>query len=160
MLTRWNDAPASRWAGDPMGGAFADLRRQMDQLFTDFDRDWMSPLHPRALAGRGVPAMELHDDGEALSVRMEVPGFAEKDVQVDLNRNTLTIRGARETAVPEGYSVHRRERGALSFARSISLPCPVEADGVEATLQGGVLSMRMPKAREAQPRTIEIRSVD
>ncbi|MEZ4335610.1 MAG: Hsp20/alpha crystallin family protein [Sandaracinaceae bacterium] len=143
-----------------MGGAFADLRRQMDQLFTDFDRDWMAPLHPRGLAARGLPAMELRDDGEALSVRMEVPGFAEKDVQVDLNRNTLTIRGARETVVPEGYSVHRRERGALSFARSISLPCAVEADGVEATLQDGVLSMRMPKAREAQPRTIEIRSVD
>lgn len=160
MLTRWNDAPASRWAGDPVGGAFADLRRQMDQLFADFDRDWMSPMPRIGLAGRGLPTMELQDDGDALTARIEVPGFSEKDIQVDLNRSTLTIRGGRETVVPEGYSVHRRERGALSFARTMTLPCPVDAERVEATLKDGVLSLRIPKAPQAQPRTIEIRPAD
>lgn len=156
MLTRWNDAPASRWAGDPMWGAFADLRRQMDQLFTDFDRDWGVP---RARVG-ALPLMELHDDGDALSARVELPGFAEKDVHVDLNGSTLTLRGERQAVVPEGYSVHRQERGTMSFARTITLPCPIDADGVEATLRDGVLSLRLPKAREAQPRTIEVRAAD
>lgn len=143
MLTRWNDG---RWSRDPAWGAFRDLRREMDMLFRDYDR-----------ALDVGPRMELEDQGEALLVRMELPGFTEDDLSVDLNRSMLTIRGQRSTEVPEGYTAHRRERGAMSFARSVSLPCRVEADQVTATLTDGVLELCLPKAAEEQPRKIEIR---
>ena len=101
--------------------------------------------------------MELRDEGEALVLRMELPGFTEEDVSVDLNRSLLTIRGERSTEVPEGYTVHRQERGALRFAHSLTLPVRIEANEVTATLTDGVLELSLPKAAEEKPRKIQVR---
>lgn len=157
MLMRWNDGSAAARSGDPVWGALTDLRREMDQLFADFDRTWMRPSARPGLAA-AMPRMQLSDEGGALQLRMDVPGFAEKDIHIELNRASLTIRGERSTEVPEGYSVHRQERGALAFARTLTLPCRVDADAVEATMRDGVLELRMPKAPEEQPRSIEVRA--
>lgn len=166
MLTRWNYAPLYdattpvRWARavprrDPASwGALSDLRREMDRLLADFDRGWLQDDR----AGLELPRFDVEDAGDALLVRVEVPGFAEEDLHVDLNQRTLTVRGDRRSEVPEGYSVHRRERGALSFTRTFALPCRVEASRVSASLEDGVLQISLPKAAEEQPRQIQIGS--
>jgi len=155
MLTRWNEGSRRRSSGDGAFGALSELRRDMDRLFADFDRDWIGPAGRRV----GPPVMEMNDEGEALTVRVEVPGFGHDDLHIDLHRSGLSIRGERSAPVPEGYSVHRQERGAMAFSRTVSLPCRVEAEQVSASLRDGVLEISLPKAAEEQPRTIEVRPV-
>lgn len=155
MLTRWNDGSLRRWSGDGAPSALSDLRRDMNRLFADFDRDWAGSAARRA----SLPVMEMNDEGGALTVRVEVPGFSEGDLHIDLHRSALSIRGERRAETPDGYSVHRQERGAMAFSRTVTLPCRVEPEQVSASLRDGVLEISMPKAPEEQPRTIEVRPV-
>ena len=69
---------------------------------------------------------------------------------------TRSMRGERKVEVPHGYSEHRRERSAVSFAKSFQLPARVDADKVTAILKHGVLTLTLPKAAEAQPRQISV----
>ena len=150
MITRWNGAPVRRPA-DASWDALGNLRREMDTLFANFDRESRG-----SLVGRGFSGLELSDVGEALTARMEVPGFGDEEIQIQLTRTTLTVRGERRTDAPEGYSVHRQERGALSFARAVTLPCHVVAEEATANLRDGVLELCLPKAPEEQARTINV----
>jgi HSP20 family protein len=91
-------------------------------------------------------------------LRAEVPGVAEKDLELQVQENTVSLRGERKEAIPEGHSVHRKERGDFRFARSFQLPSAVAADKVEAHLKNGVLTVTLPKAETAKPRKISVRS--
>src|SRR5690606_26161747 len=126
----------------------------MRRLFDDFDRSPGIPTLHRVRAA--IPRVDLVDEGAELRLYAELPGFAQEDVEITLERNELTLRGRRTTEVPEGHTVHRRERGGLDFTRTFTLPCRVDADRVEATLANGVLQIVMPKASEEQPRQIAI----
>jgi HSP20 family protein len=157
MITRWND-----FGFDDLDRSFAalnDLREEMNRVFQRFDVDWPGELQQApsstTLAG-SWPLVQLSDEGDALKVTAEVPGFAADDLNVALEQGTLTIRGERRDEVPAGYSVHRKERGALRFARSFALPARVESDKVEAKLGDGILELRMPKVAAERPRTIKV----
>jgi HSP20 family protein len=155
MLTRWNDFGF----GDLDRGlsAFGDLRREMDRLLEAFDRDSRVGEYLRPALGRMI-RVSLFDSGEALLLRAELPGFTDEDINITIEQGSLTIRGERKEELPEGYSVHRQERGAMKFARSFTLPSLVDTSKVEATLTDGILELRMPKAEEARPREIEIKA--
>jgi HSP20 family protein len=146
MLTFYNDWDRS----------LAELRRQMSQLLDDFDSD----LPSMSLFGSGKtwPRMNLADAGDKLLVTAEVPGLSEKDVSVAIEQDVLTLAGERSVQAPEGYSIHRQERGDFKFARSISMPCKVEAEKATASVRDGVLTIALPKVPEAQPKRIEVRS--
>lgn len=102
--------------------------------------------------------MSLYDAGTELRLLAEVPGVSEKDLNVSVEKSSLSIRGERKVEVPEGYSVHRQERGTLSFARSFALPCRIDAEKTTANLRNGVLEMKLPKVAEEQPRQIQVRA--
>ena len=70
----------------------------------------------------------------------------------------MTIKGERQDSAPEGYSVHRKERGAFRFTRSFALPAKVDVEKVQAVLKHGVLTVTLPKAKEAQPRQISVKA--
>jgi HSP20 family protein len=89
---------------------------------------------------------------------VELPGFKADDIKVSVEQGTLTIRGERGDDAPEGYTVHRKERGAVRFTRSVALPARVETDGVQANLKNGVLELRMPKVAAARPRSISVKA--
>jgi len=146
MLTFYNDWDRS----------LAELRRQMSQLLDDFDADWPSA----SLFGWGKtwPRINLADGGDKLVVTAEVPGLSEKDVSVAIEQDVLSITGERRVLPPEGYSMHRQERGDFKFARSLSMPCKIEAERATATVRNGVLTVALFKAPEAQPKRIEVRS--
>lgn len=158
MLTRWNELGLGGL--DRELSALNDLRNQMDRLFLDFERGWGLGREPREesgwVASSGWPRIALYDAGPELRLRAEVPGVSEKDLDISVEQSSLTIRGERATAVPEGYSVHRQERGARRFARSFTLPCRVDAEKVTANLKHGVLEMSLPKVVEEQPRQIQV----
>jgi HSP20 family protein len=150
MLTRLSD-----WYDWPFGSVgrsastLDQLRRQMERVFTDFEDQYGATAWPR---------MSLDDDGANLVLRAEVPGMAEQNLEITANATTLTLRGQRQDDVPEGYTVHRKERSAVQFARSFQLPTKIDPDNVQATIKNGVLTLKLPKAAEARPKQISIKA--
>jgi HSP20 family protein len=103
------------------------------------------------------PALNLYESPQGFFVTAEVPGMTEKDLQISVRHDTLEIRGERKARAPEGYEVHRREREERTFSRTVTLPSPVNADDVKATLKNGILTLELPKSKEAMPRSIPVR---
>jgi HSP20 family protein len=146
MLTFYNDWDRS----------LAELRRQMSQLLDDFDSDW--PSTNLFGWGKTWPRINLADAGDNVLVTAEIPGLSEKDINVAFEQDFLSISGERRIQPPQGYSMHRQERGDFKFARSIAMPCKVEAEKATAAVRNGVLTVTLPKVPEAQPKRIEVRS--
>jgi HSP20 family protein len=103
------------------------------------------------------PRVNVFDAGDTLVFRADVPGVGEKDFDVTLTPEGLTLSGERKSDVPEGYSVQRQERQQATFSRSWTLPCKVDVDKTSATLKDGVLTITLTKAADAQPRHIQVR---
>jgi HSP20 family protein len=132
--------------------AFEDFRRRVDRLFDEASRRSEPQTHGR------WPRANLWDEGEALALELGVPGVKLEDIEINGNDNTLHITGLRKVETPEGWAAHRRERSGLRFARSIQLPVKVELEQAEANLSDGILSIRLPKAPELKPRSIQVRA--
>lgn len=104
------------------------------------------------------PPTNVLETKEAFLVKFEVPGLSESDVSVSVEEDALVIRGERKLEVPEGYQVRARERQAHAFTRKFPLPARVERDAVTASLERGVLTVTLPKAKEALPRRIAVKA--
>ena len=128
------------------------LRRRLDRVFEEADgeRSWTDSDQ--------FPRTNVYDTGKAFVVKAEVPGLTDKDVTLTLTQDVLTISGERKVEVPEGYSVHRRERVPMQFARSFALPAKADAEKVNATIKDGVLTVTVEKAAEVQPKQISVRT--
>ena len=158
MLTRFSDI-------DRTFAAMDQLRRRMDRLWDEYEparhRDALrSNLaeETERLSARGRwPRLSFADAGASLVLKAEVPGLTEKDVQLSIHQDALTLSGERKADAPEGYFVHRQERAPLKFARSFTLPCKVDPEKSTATLKNGVLTVTLTKAPEAQPRQIAVK---
>ncbi len=105
------------------------------------------------------PAMDLQEDEEAITVELDIPGVPEETLDVTLNGQKLTITGERPEPTPpgEGGRKRRSERAYGRFRRDIALPDEVEADGVEAIVRGGVLTVRLPKVKAAPGHKIHVK---
>ena len=101
--------------------------------------------------------MIVNDEGNELRLYAEVPGLSEKDITLNINQNVLTLSGERKVEVPEGYSVHRQERGSYTFSRSFSLPCEVDPEKANATVKDGILTIVMPKQMPEMSRAFKIK---
>jgi len=145
MLTRWTD-----WRDIDRTFAMMDeLRSRMDHLYGDYGE-------PKAIAA--FPRINLFDAGQVLTLTAEVPGLTEKDIQLTINQDVLTLAGERKSDAPEGYSVHRQEREPIKFSRSFTLPCRINPDATQANLKNGVLTITLSKAADAQPRQITVKA--
>jgi HSP20 family protein len=102
--------------------------------------------------------INVWDAGPNVIIWAEVPGLAEKDIQLQMNRDVLTISGERTNEPPNGYTVVRRERPAVRFSRSVRLGIRVDVEKAAAVVKNGVLTITLPKAPETQPRQIQIRT--
>ena len=130
------------------------LRDDIDRLFTGAFGQWA----PSGLLGasRGQPALNMWERDDALLVELEVPGLKGQQVDVSVVGNQLSIELERPETTEEGVTYHRRERPVGSFTRVLRLPGEVDADGVEAELSDGVLTITLPKAEKARARRIEV----
>ncbi len=131
---------------------FDELRRDMDRLFDAFGTGLSRRPYARAAA---YPAMNIWDAGDKLCVEAEVPGVSKDDLEILAVGNELTVKG-RRGPVAGDWAYHRHERAAGEFTRSITLPCEVNADKVEAVLDSGVLMLWLPKAEAAKPKQIKV----
>jgi len=140
----------------PMG--LSPLQRQINRIFEQFD-DEAFGSGSELSGGTFAPAMDVREDDDAYIVHLEVPGIDRDNIELTLHDTTLVIRGSREQKKEQGQGQFRRvERSYGSFARSLTLPRPVETTKVEADLKDGVLEVRLPKSENARPRQISIGS--
>lgn len=128
------------------------LRRRMDRVFEGVDA---GDVWPGELAT--FPRTNVYDDGSSFVYELEVPGLSEKELNINLTQDVLTVSGERKTDAPEGYSVHRQERRPYKFSRSYKVPARVNPDRCAATVSDGVLTITLEKAAEVQPRQIAVR---
>ncbi len=135
------------------------LREAMNRLFEDsFIRpgaSWLSAFDADAF-GLPVDVVEKKDE---IVVKASVPGLKPEDLDVSVTGDVLTIRGETksEEKIEEGTYL-RQERRFGKFERSLQLPTLVVADKAEAKFEHGVLTLRLPKAEEARPRTIKVKT--
>lgn len=144
LLTRWEPVRE-----------LANLQERMNRLFSES----FSPVvsQESLAAGSFVPPVDIYEDDKSIRVKMEVPGIDEKDIDVHLENNLLTVRGERKLekeTKEENY--HRIERSYGSFTRSFTLPNTVNAEDVKASYSKGVLSISMGKKAEARPKQIKV----
>lgn len=149
MLVRFNDRSGFPAFGASRQFPVATLRRELNRLFGDLERA------PSLGAFEG-PALTFADTGEALVLRVELPGLNEKDIDINVTANVLTLKADRKTTAPEGYTTHRRERQSFSFAQSYELPTRIDPERVQAALKQGVLTLTLPKATETQPKRVTV----
>ena len=133
----------------------------MLRLQQDIDRMFENPFGLNlGVSGRGVfPAVNIFQDKARYVARLEVPGVAPDTLRVEAHGQVLVISGKRDLPEPAGGSYHRRERSGGEFSRSIQLPDDLDVAKAEAAYRNGVLTVRIPKRAEAQPRPITVQTV-
>ncbi len=104
----------------------------------------------------GFPPVNVFERGDGYVAMAELPGLDRESLTVEVHRNRLRIAGRRAIDQPEGASVHRCERRAGSFDRTIALPVAIDRDRVEAGYRDGMLVVELPRSEAERPRTIEV----
>ena len=146
-------ADISRW--DPFR-EITDLRETMDRLFErGFSRPW------RLLTweiGEGSFPVDLYETDEDVVIKASLPGVRSEDVHISITGDAVTIKAeTKEEHEERKPNYYRQERHYGSFQRVLGLPVPVDADKAEATFENGVVNLRLPKAAEVRPKTIEVK---
>jgi len=104
-----------------------------------------------------APPVDIYEDEHNITLKLEVPGIAEKDIDVRIDNNTLTVHGERKMEKEEKEENFRRvERQYGSFTRSFTLPSSVDPQQVSADYNQGVLKIKLAKKAEAQPKQIKV----
>jgi HSP20 family protein len=133
------------------------LRNEMDRLWDDYFGPGRRALRP--LEEAWMPAVDVSESGDKITVKAEIPGLEAKDIEISMVGDTLTIKGEKKVEKEEKEeNYHMVERSYGSFTRAMKLPAPVDPDKVEATYKNGVLTVVLPKKEEVKPKSIEIKA--
>ncbi|HKC70145.1 MAG TPA: Hsp20/alpha crystallin family protein [Terriglobales bacterium] len=132
------------------------IQDRMNRLFQDV----YSPNREEGLSTAAfAPPADVYEDENHVTLKLEVPGIDEKDLDIRVENNNLIIRGERKFEKEEKEENFRRvERQYGTFVRSFSLPSTVDTDNINASYDKGVLSITMPKRAEAKPKQIQVSS--
>ena len=136
----------NRW--DPFREV-ASLQNRANSLFREMNDD-DSPL----TAASFVPAVDVYEDAKKVVLKLEVPGIEEKDLDIRVENNTLTVKGERKFEKEENF--HRIERRYGSFYRVFTLPTTVDTEHINANYNAGILKLELNKKPEAQPKQIKV----
>lgn len=130
------------------------LQQEIDRLFDGFARNLSGRV-----AGALMPSMDLSETDKEIEITAELPGLEEKDVQLNVSDNILTIRGEKKNEREEkDKDYHLLERNYGSFTRTVELPTGVDPDSIKAVIAKGVLKVTVPKPAPSQTRKIEVKS--
>jgi HSP20 family protein len=134
---------------------FATLQDRINRVF----RESYTPAgQDESLATSSfAPAVDVYEDEHTVTLKIEVPGIDEKDIDVQVENNVLTVHGERKIEKDEKEENYRRvERQYGSFTRTFTLPTTVDSEKVSATYDKGVLKIALPKKAEAKPKQIKV----
>ena len=142
VLTRW----------DPFR-EFTTLQDRMNRLFRDSYGEGQEALTTSSFA----PPVDVYEDEHNVTLKIEVPGIDEKDIDVRIENNLLTVHGERKFEKEEKEENFRRvERQYGSFTRSFTLPNTVDTESVKANYEKGILKIQLAKKAEAKPKQIKV----
>jgi HSP20 family protein len=135
---------------------FSLLREEMNTLFDNFFRGFeIEPFRSRF--GAFSPSIDVKESDTDISVTAELPGMNDKDIDVSLTRDSLTIKGEKKEEKEEkGKDYYRMERSFGSFSRTIPLPSEIATDKVKAEFKKGLLTVTLPKTEKAIRETKKI----
>ncbi len=144
VITRW----------DPFR-EFTTVQDRLNRLFRD---SYGSEGRDEALATSAfAPAVDVYEDEHNVTLKVQVPGIDEKDIDIRIENNTLTVHGERKFEKEEKEENFRRVESSYgSFTRSFTLPQTVDAEKVTADYSKGVLKITLPKKAEAKPKQIKV----
>jgi HSP20 family protein len=134
---------------DPFEALF-NLQRALDARLAS---DWLEDQ--TTSQGPFPPINVFQQNGELLAI-IELPGVDKASLQIEAKENTIRIAGKKAVSYPDGVSVHRRERVAGEFDRTISLPVQLEPDRIKAEYRDGILALFLPQPERNKPRTIAV----
>ena len=143
VLTRW----------DP----FRELSTLQNRMSRLFEEQYGSGREESLTAGAFVPPVDIYEDEHSIQLKLEVPGIEEKDLDVKVENNVLTVSGERKFEKEEKEENFRRvERRYGSFTRSFTLPNTVNPEDVSANYENGILKIKLGKRAEAKPKQIKV----
>jgi len=152
-LTRWN--PFGLVRTDPFR-ELTNLEERLSRMFGEQPFNLMCGQESLT-AGAFVLPVDVYEDEKSIRLKMEVPGIEEKDIDIHLENNLLTVRGERKMeSETKEENYHRIERSYGSFSRSFTLPATVNTADVKATYAKGVLTITLAKRAEALPKQIKV----
>jgi len=136
---------------------FMSLQHEIDRLFEDFSRGFPT------IAGNGatalMPSMDVTETDKEIEITAELPGLEEKDVQINIADNILTIHGEKKAEKEQKDKNYRLvERSYGSFERTLELPEGVNVDAIKANISKGLLKVTVPKPAPTQAKKIEVKS--
>lgn len=136
---------------------FRNLTTLQDQVNRLFEGSFSQGRGAQSDLATWAPAVDIFEAQNELVAKVDLPGVDEKDIDIRLENNTLTIRGERkfEKSVNEDNYL-RVERAYGSFTRTFSLPNTINAEGINATYSNGVLTVHMPKREESKPKQVKV----
>jgi HSP20 family protein len=130
--------------------ALFDLQRALEARL---DSNWLDG----STAGTGAfPPINVFQQGDDLLAVLEVPGVDKSDLEIQAKGNAIRVSGKKAISYPEGVSVHRRERSAGRFDRTLTVPMQIDAEAIKAEYRDGVLALLIPRAESDKPRTVPI----
>lgn len=142
---------------------FRDLRSMHDRI----DRLYNEAFGSRAEAGTTeeeplraswIPSVDVHENENAITLRAELPGMSEDDVELTIENGRLTVQGEKRLEKEDTDGNYRRIESAYgSFYRSFPLPNTVDQDNIDASFKNGVLTVTLPKAETAKPKRIALK---
>ena len=126
------------------------------RLFEDFFNDWAF----RSMEGRRgdgwTPAVDVLERDGNLHLMIALPGLSEKDIELKIEGQVLTVEGERKSKESEGYTYHQQESYCGTFSRSFTLPDTTDLDSIKADYRNGILDILVPQKSEVKPRTIKV----
>lgn len=138
----------SLFGSDPI----QSLRHEMNDVLSRFtsDNGWFG--------GERIPALDLAETDSAFEIKLDAPGFKPEEINVEVRGDLLQIHGEHkeETKEDKGKTYHRIERRSGSFSRTLTLPCRVNEQKVNADYKDGVLVINLPKVEGAKTHKIKV----
>jgi HSP20 family protein len=144
---RYTDVPPPGFLG------LQRLNRILDEAFGA----WPFPQAGSSLTSAWIPACDVCEDRENVTISVEIPGVRPEDVKLTVENNILTVQGEKtEETRSDQEQMHRYERSYGSFERAFALPNSVDPERIEARYEHGILRITIPKAERARPREIPV----
>jgi HSP20 family protein len=142
----------TRW--DPFRDVLT-MQNRLNSLFQDYGRGQNE--NDLVSTSAFVPAVDIYEDEHKIVLKLEVPGLKQEDLDIQIENNTLTVKGERRFEKEEKEeNFHRIERRYGSFFRSFTVPNTVNTEGVKASYDAGVLRIELEKRAEAKPKQIKV----
>ena len=143
VLTRWQP--------------FRELNALQNRMNRLFEEQYGGGREESLTTGAFVPPVDIYEDEHGIQLKLEVPGIDEKDLDIKVENNVLSVSGERKLEREEKEeNFHRVERRYGSFVRSFTLPNTVSTDDIQADYDHGVLKVRLAKRAEAKPKQIKV----